>query len=212
MRVKLVTYTKGAEEVCMAAASMCTGSKNGERSLKQSLKSGHESVIEHAVFTFEINGLSRVALAQLTRHRIASFSVRSQRYVKLSNPELVLPESILASRYAAETQSTMRYCINLYERMVENGVPKEDARYVMPQAVATDLFLTMNARELRHFFSLRCCNRAQWEIRILADEMLKLCKQAAPELFMDAGPGCIKDNCLEQRPCGSPKRKDDRND
>ena len=212
MRAELVAYTPAAGNICGQAAGMCTGSKNKELSLKHSLASGHESVLEHAVFTFRVEGLSRAALSQLTRHRLASFSVKSQRYVKLDNPEMVVPESILTSRYAAEAQSTMRYCMNLYERMVEDGVPKEDARYVTPQAVSTDLFITMNARELRHFFSLRCCNRAQWEIRELADEMLKLCRLTAPALFEDAGPGCVKDNCPEQKPCGTPRRKDEWDD
>ena len=93
--------------------------------------------------------------------------------------------------------------------MVEAGIPAEDVRYLTPQAITTNLVLTMNARELRHFFSLRCCNRAQWEIRHLADEMLRLCRKEAPILFETAGPGCVTGNCPESRPCGQPRNKSD---
>ena len=207
MRVELIAYTLTASGVCCDAAAICTASENGYRSLQHSLASGHESVLEHAVFTFRVEGISRVTLAQLTRHRLASFSVQSQRYVKLEDPELVVPESIRTSVFAAEAESSMRYMLNLYQRMVEAGIPAEDARYVTPQSVPTSLIVTMNARELRHFFSLRCCNRAQWEIRKLANEMLKLCKKEAPILFENAGPGCIRGKCPEKRPCGHPRSK-----
>lgn len=207
MRVELIAYTPTASGVCCDAAAICTASENGYRSLQHSLASGHESVLEHAVFTFRVEGISRVTLAQLTRHRLASFSVQSQRYVKLEDPELVVPESIRTSAFAAEAESSMRYMLNLYHRMVEAGIPAEDARYITPQAVPTSLIVTMNARELQHFFSLRCCNRAQWEIRKLAEEMLKLCKKEAPILFENAGPGCIRGKCPEKRPCGHPRSK-----
>ena len=207
MRVELIAYTPTASGVCCDAAAICTASENGYRSLQHSMASGHESVLEHAVFTFRVEGISRVTLAQLTRHRLASFSVQSQRYVKLEDPELVVPESIRTSAFAAEAESSMRYMLNLYHRMVEAGIPAEDARYITPQAVPTSLIVTMNARELRHFFSLRCCNRAQWEIRKLANEMLKLCKKEAPILFENAGPGCIRGKCPEKRPCGNPRSK-----
>ncbi|MBR0161862.1 MAG: FAD-dependent thymidylate synthase [Oscillospiraceae bacterium] len=205
MKVELIAYTPTASGVCCDAAAICTDSNNGYRSLQHSLASGHESVLEHAVFTFRVEGISRVTLAQFTRHRLASFSVQSQRYVKLEDPELIVPESIRSSAFAAEAESSMRYMLNLYKRMVEAGIPAEDARYVTPQAVPTSLIVTLNARELRHFFSLRCCNRAQWEIRKLADEMLKLCKKEAPILFENAGPGCIRGKCPEKRSCGNPR-------
>ena len=207
MRVELIAFTPTASGVCCDAAAICTASENGYRSLQHSMASGHESVLEHAVFTFRVEGISRVTLAQLTRHRLASFSVQSQRYVKLEDPELVVPESIRTSVFAAEAESSMRYMLNLYQRMVEAGIPAEDARYVTPQSVPTSLIVTMNARELRHFFTLRCCNRAQWEIRKLAEEMLKLCKKEAPILFENAGPGCIRGKCPEKRPCGYPRSK-----
>ena len=207
MRVELIAFTPTASGVCCEAAAICTASKNGYRSLQHSLASGHESVLEHAVFTFRVEGISRVTLAQLTRHRLASFSVQSQRYVKLEDPELVVPDSIRTSAFATEAESSMRYMLNLYQRMVEAGIPAEDARYVTPQSVPTSLIVTMNVRELRHFFTLRCCNRAQWEIRKLAEEMLKLCKKEAPILFENAGPGCIRGKCPEKRPCGNPRSK-----
>ena len=209
MKVILMEAPAFAEELCGMAAAVCTNSNNYERSLKHALDSGHTSVLEHAVYTFKVEGLSRAALAQLTRHRLASFDVQSQRYVRLDNPELVIPESVKDSKFAAEAESTMRYVMNLYQRMVEAGIPCEDARYVTPQAVPTTLIMTMNARELLHFFSLRCCNRAQWEIRKLADEMLKLCKDNAPALFEKAGPGCVTSLCPEKKPCGYPRSRED---
>ncbi|MCR5369983.1 MAG: FAD-dependent thymidylate synthase [Clostridium sp.] len=209
MKIELIAFTPNAEKVCEDAAAVCTRSYDGKRALQHALASGHESVLEHAVFTFRVEGLSRAALAQITRHRLASFSVESQRYVKLGIPDFIFPESIRSSAFAAEAESTMRYCMNLYQRMIEEGIPAEDARFVTPQAVPTTLVLTMNARELRHFFSLRCCNRAQWEIRELADEMLRLCKQEAPTLFENAGPGCVSGTCPEMRPCGHPRQAAD---
>jgi thymidylate synthase (FAD) len=211
MNVTLIESTPFPEQLCGAAASVCTNSDDHKRSLKHALASGHTSVMEHAVFTFMVDGLSRAALAQLTRHRVASFDVQSQRYVRLDNPELVIPESIKVSPFAAEAESTMRYVMNLYQRMVEAGIPCEDARYVTPQAVPTTLIMTMNARELLHFFSLRTCNRAQWEIRELADRMLCICKEKAPLLFEIAGPACVTGFCMEKRPCGHPRAEDDWN-
>ena len=209
MNVYLIESTPFPEMLCGAAAAVCTNSKNGESALRHAMDSGHTSVLEHAVFTFKVEGLSRAALAQLTRHRLASFDVQSQRYVKLDDPELVIPDSIKASSFAAEAESTMRYVMNLYQRMVEAGIPCEDARYVTPQAVPTTLIMTMNARELLHFFSLRTCNRAQWEIRQLADEMLRLCKEVSPVLFEKAGPGCVTSLCPEKKSCGHPRARED---
>jgi thymidylate synthase (FAD) len=99
--------------------------------------------------------------------------------------------------------------MELYQKMVDAGVPCEDARYVTPQAITTNLVMTMNARELLHFFSLRTCNRAQWEIRKLADEMLKICKKVAPIIFDNAGPGCVIGKCPEKKPCGYPRNSKD---
>ena len=97
--------------------------------------------------------------------------------------------------------------LTLYQQMVDAGIPCEDARYITPQAVPTELIMTMNARELLHFFSLRTCNRAQREIRILADEMLSMCRKLAPEIFRNAGPGCVTGTCPEKKPCGHPRER-----
>ena len=212
MKVELINYTPSPALACGMAAAVCTASGSPERALKHAVGSGHTSVLEHAVFTFKVEGLSRAALAQLTRHRLASFDVESQRYVKLDDPQLVIPDSVRESRYAEEAEAAMRHVMDLYKRLVEDGVPCEDARYVTPQAVPTRLIMTMNARELLHFFSLRTCNRAQWEIRGLADEMLTICKRTAPEIFDGAGPGCVAGRCPEMKPCGNPREKGEWNE
>ena len=211
MKVQLIASTPDAARLCGEAAAICTNSHNPDSALRHAVGSRHTSVLEHAVFTFKVEGLSRAALAQLTRHRLASFDVQSQRYVRLEKPELVMPGSILQSEFRSEAAALMEQCMALYQRMVEKGIPCEDARYVTPQAVATTLIMTMNARELLHFFSLRTCNRAQWEIRALADEMLRICKQNAPVLFENAGPGCVTGRCSEKRACGRPRCKDEWN-
>lgn len=207
MKVTLISHTNMADNICGEAAAICTNSSAPLKSLKHALDSGHTSVLEHAVYTFRVEGLSRAALAQLTRHRLASFDVQSQRYVKIGEDvSLVIPDTIKNSGFAAEVASTMRYVMNLYQRMVDAGIPCEDARYVTPQAVPTTLIMTMNARELLHFFSLRCCNRAQWEIRELADKMLEICKAMSPMIFANAGPGCVTGKCPERKPCGHPRK------
>lgn len=208
MKVTLITNTLNAEEVCGQAAAVSTGTKNIKSALRNALASGHTSVLEHAVYTFRVEGLSRAALAQLTRHRLASFVVQSQRYVKLKDAEMVMPESISASEFSEEAKKTMARAFELYQRMTEAGIPYEDARYVIPQAVETDLVMTMNARELLHFFSLRTCNRAQWEIRKLAEEMQKICKKTSPLIFEKSGPGCVRGHCPEKKPCGKVKTND----
>ena len=207
MKVQLIASTADAARLCGEAAAVCTNSRNPDSALRHAVGSGHTSVLEHAVFTFRVEGLSRAALAQLTRHRLASFDVQSQRYVKLDKPELVMPETIRESVFSKEAAELMDQCMALYQRMVEADIPCEDARYVTPQAVPTTLLMTMNARELLHFFSLRTCNRAQWEIRSLADEMLRICKRNEPALFENAGPGYVTGRCPEKRPCGRPRVK-----
>lgn len=209
MKVTLIRYTEAPAELCGFAAGVCYDSKNPASSLKHSVESGHTSVLEHASFSFLVEGISRACLAQLTRHRLASFDVQSQRYVKLDNPELIIPDTVKNSKYAQEVESTMRYVMNLYTRMIVDGIPAEDARYITPQAVPTKLVMTMNCRELLHFFSLRTCNRAQLEIRNLADEMLKICREKAPEIFGNAGPGCVTGRCPEKRPCGHARKKEE---
>lgn len=210
MNVTLIAHTPNPDYICGEAAAICTDYKGSPlQALQGAMKSGHESVAEHASFTFHIEGVSRALLAQITRHRMASFSVQSQRYVDMSGNGYVMPPSIAKGSEQAKTfDNAMEIAWDFYERLVEMGIPKEDARYVLPNACHTTMEVTMNARELRHFFSLRCCNRAQWEIRALADEMLRLCREKAPVLFSDAGPGCVRGNCPEgKRACGKPRNK-----
>ncbi|MBQ4437188.1 MAG: FAD-dependent thymidylate synthase, partial [Clostridia bacterium] len=159
--------------------------------------------------TFRIEGLSRAALAQLTRHRLASFDVESQRHVKLEDVRMVMPDSIARSEFLHEAEDLLTKSMDLYKRMVAAGIPAEDSRYVTTQAVETNLIMTANARELRHFFKLRCCNRAQWEIRGVADAMLAICKKVVPELFYGAGPSCVSGGCMEACPCGHRRNEHD---
>ena len=204
MKVILISHTLDGARLCGEAAAVCTASANPERSLRAALSSGHESVLEHVSFTFRIEGLSRAALAQLTRHRLASFDVESQRYGKMEDIRMVVPDSIARSAFLLEAEQCLTGSMELYRRMVDAEIPAEDARYVTPQAVVTNLLLTMNARELRHFFRLRCCNRAQWEIRAVANEMLKQCLEVAPHIFAHAGPSCVAEGkCPEGKmTCG----------
>lgn len=199
----------GGEEIAGMAAAQCTNSSSPKKALMHSMQSGHDSVLEHATYSFLIEGVSRVLLAQLTRHRIASFSVKSQRYVDMGDEGFIMPKSI--SRNDAMRTRYLDLLIEtkaLYKDMLTEGIPKEDARYILPECTTTDLIVSMNARELKHFFSLRCCNRAQWEIRELADRMLELCRIAAPELFRVAGPSCVTDGvCYETKSCGNPRKE-----
>lgn len=209
MNVTLLRVTPFGDDLAGMAAAICTRSDHPDKARAHALASGHQSILEHIVFTFQIEGISRVALAQLTRHRLASYDVESQRYTDTNQQSVIMPPSIaqndiLRSEYYQLTEMTRTF----YAKAVFMGVPKEDARYVNMEGTCTRLILTMNARELRHFFSLRCCNRAQWEIRELADRMMVICKQECPAAFEDAGPGCVRHNCPEARPCGHERTHD----
>ena len=216
MNVTLIRYTPEPDKLCGEAAAICTGYTGDPlKALRGALESGHESVAEHAGFTFRIEDVSRVLLAQLTRHRLASFSVQSQRYCGISY-NMAMPESVRnASSHVYDVfLDAVESSYKAYDWLVEHGIPAEDARMVAPEGEMTEFVMTMNARELRHFFSLRCCNRAQWEIRELAWRMLKEVCVVAPELFENAGPGCLRGACPEgKRSCGKPmKRGDERHD
>lgn len=207
MNVKLIRYTLYADELIGEAAALCTGYRGDKvKAGRGAMDSGHMSVSEHAVFTFRVEGVSRVLLAQLTRHRIASFSVESQRYCGVE-PEWVVPPTIAKAGYERDYLDMCTLCYHLMCDMIDDGVPAEDARFVIPQGVACSLIVTMNARELMHFFSLRCCNRAQWEIREMADLMLENCRIAAPEAFRHAGAACQQGrSCPEGKlSCGRPR-------
>ncbi|GAB4333050.1 MAG: FAD-dependent thymidylate synthase [Candidatus Abyssubacteria bacterium] len=216
-KVRLLHYTDEPERTVALAAKLCyspatidnLGERIGRSEVRQFLRKlldmGHLSPFEHASFTFGIEGISRVTSHQLVRHRIASYSQQSQRYVeKKTQFEYIMPRSIknkkgLKSRY----EKLMRELQGAYREFVDAGVPPEDARYVLPGAAETKLVVTMNARELRHFFLQRCCTRAQWEIRKMAELMLAEAKRAAPALFADCGPPCGNGVCPEgEMSCG----------
>jgi len=222
MIVELLKYTQEPEKTCAIAGRLCYSAvgieelkeqmtqEKIEDILSRIIKSGHLSVLEHASFSFGIEGVSRALLAQLTRHRIASFSVQSQRYVKFNKKgiDFVIPPTISKDeKLLAKYNEFLKLSQQYYNEFIDAGIPAEDARYVLPNASSTKIVITMNARELRHFFALRCCNRAQWEIRDMACRMLKLAKAVAPILFNDAGPNCVKSSCTETKPCGKPWTK-----
>ena len=204
MRVSLAYHTVLPEAAAAQAAALCTGSDKPFRALHHAVSSGHDSVVEHASFTFMIEGVSRVLLAQITRHRLASFSVQSQRYCGVK-PVWIVPPKVTELGLEDDYKAECDRCYKAFERYVAAGVPDEDARFVIPQGVECKLMMTMNARELKHFFSLRCCNRAQWEIRELANYMLGIVQDGFPELFKDAGAPCVRGVCPETRPCGKVK-------
>ena len=199
--VSLLAYTPEPEALICLAARRCRSDKatldidtdGAERVIKRVIEAGHLSVLEHVNFTFAVDGISRVCLAQLTRHRIASFSVQSQRCNIVS--DYVAPRGLVCLGVDRD--------IRCYKEELDAGFEHEDARYLLPQAVATSLVMTMNARALLHFFELRCCRKAQWEIRELANQMLKLVKPIAPNIFKNAGAFCCQHGyCRETAPCG----------
>lgn len=214
MKVELISWTHGASTVCNIAAKACTSpsisdideelAQRDTRALEHALASGHESVIEHASFTFTIEGISRACSHQLVRHRMASYSQQSQRYVNMDGFEYVIPESIGNHPDAIEHYEwAMKAIRKAYDSLINHGIPEEDARYILPNACCTNIVVTMNARELRHFLKLRLCRRAQWEIRELAERMLDCVKQVSEVLFADVGPACEMDGrCPERNPCG----------
>lgn len=239
-KVKLISHTPNPEKLVAACAKLCYSSSSTDdilnslsdenvASFVDMLASiGHESPIEHVTFTFSIENVSRSLLAQLTRHRIASYSVKSQRYVREDCFQFIVPPEIekipeAKSEYMTAMQEANRHYLSLTsilkskheQELLKDGLSPqkasrlaekkaiEDARFVLPNACDTNLICTMNARSLINFFSHRCCNRAQWEIRDLAIDMLKLVIAVAPNLFKSAGPPCLKGKCPEGKmSCG----------
>lgn len=187
--VTLVTHTPNPEHVVADAARVCYNSHSTDdaRLIRSLIRRGHLSPLEHASFTFEIADVSRALLAQITRHRIASFSVQSQRYVKQDGFDYVVPPSIqaLGAEQAERFRAQMAQIDQRYRELLAMGIPKEDARFVLPNATTTLMVVTMNARELMHFFDLRCAPDAQWEIRQVAMEMRRLCAEVAPNIFKE---------------------------
>ena len=274
LKVKIIAHTPEPDKVVAQAGKLCY-SAVGVDEITQKLTEeeiaryvnmlasiGHESPLEHVSFTFAIEGVSRVLTHQLVRHRIASYSQQSQRYVKLEQFEYIVPPAIennpeakrifietmkrdqkaydelvdlllvdiLTEEHAADYGSCIREVLkenpdvapdqskvlDLYaEKFFENYRKAEkqaieDARYVFPNACETKIVVTMNARSLLHFFNVRCCNRAQWEIREMATEMLKECKKIAPALFKKAGPDCVYGKCGEGKmSCKHPRKEDE---
>jgi len=232
MKVTLLNYTPHPEATIATAAKLCYSNKSiHDLTLKASdddaaefidrlMSLGHESPIEHVTFTFGIEGISRATSHQLVRHRIASYSQKSQRYVNEAQFEYVTPEAIEEDPMTeAVYDETMMFIQERYDvirevlisRYVKRGMDKkdaekkanEDARMVLPNACCTSIIVTMNVRSLFNFFKHRCCNRAQWEIREMADEMYKLCCVVAPNIFKYAGPGCVTGRCTEGKmSCG----------
>lgn len=219
MDVTLLYHTPEPERAVATAARLCYAPVGG-RELMESLtdekirkvlttimSSGHFSTLEHASYTFAVEGVSRALTHQLVRHRLASYNQQSQRYVKFKEePPIVRPASVDTNPEAARAfDEAIDACWQAYDKLVQAGVPAEDARYILPNACETKIVVTMNIRELMHFFSNRCCNRAQWEIRELAWKMLELVRPTAPFIFRTAGPGCMRGACPEGKMCcGNP--------
>ena len=226
MKVKLIASTDIGELICGIAARTCVsetcpGTDDPEKSmksLKQALNSHHESVLEHWSATFAIEGISRACSHQLVRHRLMSASQQSQRYVRMAYSsrdlfDYVTPDSIKGNSEAMELFARhMRATAEVYGRLVDcYGIPMEDARYILPNACCTNIVVTMNARELRHFLGERLCTRAQWEIREMAEKMLEAVQEVAPVLFEDVGPKCQRlGYCPERKGCGRMMPKEER--
>ena len=213
LNVKLLDMTPKAISIIYAASRQCYSGKfagdifeeereNLEKQVefvRRVVESGHESPLEHVKFTFAIEGVSRALTHQLVRHRIASYSQQSQRYVKEEDFDYVIPASIkedeeLRGEFVRIMKEIQASYNKVLKRFKEKGIVGEkanqDARYILPQAAETKIVVTMNCRELLHFFEQRCCMRAQWEIRNLANKMLKICKTHLPAVFSNAGPKC----------------------
>ncbi|MTI80716.1 MAG: FAD-dependent thymidylate synthase [Firmicutes bacterium] len=235
-KVRLLRHTPNPEELVAMSARLCyspssieeisegVSRKDQAGFINKIMDMGHLTVLEHASFTFGIEGVSRSLLAQITRHRIASFSVQSQRYVGETKSQnqgdtfgYVVPKKVklLGEDAVEDFCNQMSQMQKWYDQWVERfGGDRsgyEDARFVLPNAAETKIIVTMNARELIHFFNLRCCDRAQWEIRAVADEMLSQVKQVAPTIFEKAGPGCVGGPCPEGNlSCGKAKEVKER--
>ena len=209
--VILIAHTPEAEKVVAMAAKICYAKDVSIKKLQKKindndvsafitklLESGHESPFEHISFTFGIEGISRACSHQLVRHRMASFSQRSQRYCFEDGFNYIEPEDINENENEDKFfRDFMRHSKEVYSKLIDKGVKPEDARMVLPNACETKIIVTMNARELLHFFKLRCCKRAQKEIREVAFMMKNICRKVAPNVFQYAGPNCLKGYCTE---------------
>ena len=212
MNVKLIGFTPNPEKIPAMAAKLThsktkpedldkTSDKELKFILEHVMSLGHTSVIEHASFNFAISDVSRSLTHQLVRHRIASYAQQSQRYVDFKEPNYVTPPEIAKNKKMKKAyDETMKNIWEQYNKLLEMGIPAEDSRFVLPNAACTNILVTMNARSLLNFFELRCCLHAQWEIRKLANLMLKEVKKTAPTIFKNAGPACkSKGICPENK-------------
>jgi thymidylate synthase (FAD) len=216
LKVVLLRHTPNPEETVAMAAKLCYSPSNIDQLIEKieaadqaafvdKLASiGHLSPIEHVSFTFGVEGISRACSHQLVRHRLASFSQQSQRYVQEQDFDYLIPPSIKNSQYLTQRFAWLMSTIqDVYTEFIDYGIPGEDARFGLPNACETKIVITMNARELLHFFRVRTCNRAQWEIRAMAKQMYTLAKGVAPTIFKKAGPACLYDACPEGKmSCG----------
>lgn len=204
LKVTLLGYTPEPEKAVARAARLCYSDQNiadldqnmtaeeAAKMVRMLFSLGHLSPFEHVSFQFGVEGVSRVLTHQLVRHRIASYSQKSQRYVSEQGFEYVMPPSVAANpQAAARFRQVMDQLRDTYAELAAAGIPKEDARFVLPNAGETKIIVSMNARSLLHFFELRCCERAQWEIRRLAHAMLAEVRRVAPTIFARAGSPCV---------------------
>ena len=235
MKVSILAHTPNIENVIASSGRLCYSKvgvnellqkhskEDNERFIKMLADKGHHSPLEHVSFTFAVEGVSRALTHQLVRHRIASYSQQSQRYVNLDKTfDYIMPPSIEKNEITTTVfENAMKDIKRYYDYLVDsleesyisNGMDKreankkaiEDARYVLPNACETKIVFTMNVRTLLHFFEKRCCSRAQWEIRNLANEMLRQCKEISPILFSSAGSTCKKGYCTEGKMSCNPK-------
>lgn len=219
MDVRLLNSTPDPERAIAAAARLCyapvgaaelmetMSDDDVRRILRIIIKSGHLSALEHASYTFAIDGVSRAMTHQLVRHRVASYNQQSQRYVSYDEDPTFIVPPIIADN-PEQCERFLQSCAEAflaYRALIDQGVAAEDARYLLPNAMETKIVVTMNIRELLHFFELRCCKRAQWEIRDVADRMLRLARESAPYIFVDAGASCLRGPCREGKmTCGEP--------
>lgn len=224
MYIELIKYTPEPEKTVAIAARVCYSPRNAKeiyenmsdeevkKLIRFLIKAGHHSAIEHASFTFIVDGISRACSHQLVRHRLASYSQQSQRYIKYKrNLEYVTPQSIKDRKDLYQKfEEFQQQSFNLYKYFLKNKISSEDARYVLSNAFPTQIIITMNARELLHLFTLRCCERAQWEIREMAYRMLNKVKKVAPTIFEHAGPSCFRGRCPEgEMMCKNPPKEDE---
>ncbi len=213
MKVKLLEMSENAISLIHAACRQCysekfagdiftnptPNSKAEEEFVRKVVASGHESPLEHVKFTFAVEGVSRALTHQLVRHRLASYSQQSQRYVKEKDFDYIIPPSVERNPEAKKLFLDLMNVIQenytgllkfLAEDNMNGESANQDARFVLPQASETKIVVTMNCRELLNFFKHRCCTRAQWEIRALAQDILNICKEKIPAVFSEAGAKC----------------------